>query len=106
MDRCRTAAPSFDERAARSRRVSRRQQHRDYGLSDDTLAMPRLMGLGKRALIHRGANRHMTEGKNILGGAAPSWLDYTPLLPTAYSDSYEEPDGDDTNPKRYCTAIR
>ncbi|NHN89815.1 MULTISPECIES: MBL fold metallo-hydrolase [Acetobacter] len=46
----------------------------------------------QRALIHRGANLHMTEGQNIRtsGGAAPSRPDYTPLVPTAYPDSYEE----------------
>lgn len=46
----------------------------------------------QRALIHRGANLHMTEGKNIRtsGGAAPTRPDYTPLVPAAYPDSYEE----------------
>lgn len=46
----------------------------------------------QRALIHRGANLHMTEGQNIRtsGGAAPSRPDYTPLVPSAYPDSYEE----------------
>lgn len=107
VDRCQTAAPSFDERAARSRRVSRRQQHRDdYGLSDDTLAMARLGGLGQRALIHRGANLHMTGGKNIQavprrhGSITRHWyLRHIQIL-------MRRLDGDATNPERYCTAIR
>lgn len=46
----------------------------------------------QRALIHRGANLHMTEGRNIRtsGGAAPARPDYTPLVPAAYPDSYEK----------------
>jgi hypothetical protein len=46
----------------------------------------------QRAFIHRGADLHMTEGRNIRtsGGAAPARPDYTPLVPTAYPDSYEK----------------
>ncbi len=45
----------------------------------------------QRALIHRGANLLMTEGKNIRthGGDAPARPDYTPMVPTAYPTSYE-----------------
>jgi len=46
----------------------------------------------QRALIHRGANLHMTEGRNIRtrGGSAPARPDWTPLVPAPYPDSYEQ----------------
>ncbi|AUN31004.1 MULTISPECIES: MBL fold metallo-hydrolase [Niveispirillum] len=46
----------------------------------------------QRALIHRGADLHMTEGRNICtwGGTRPTRPDYTPLVPSAYPDSYEK----------------
>ncbi|MCB1462641.1 MAG: competence protein ComEC [Nitratireductor sp.] len=46
----------------------------------------------QRALIHRGADLHMTEGRNIraIGGDAPERPDYVTLVPAAYPGSYEK----------------